>query len=77
MYELEQYNNAIATFDVALHLYSNFAEVIHYKAICLQKLGNSAQVTQSFESANREGKLGNTINEDNAVYELYPYQIRW
>lgn len=76
-YELEQYKTATTTFDTVLKLYPNFAEAIYYKAICLQKLGNSAQATQLFKSANREGKLGNTINEDNAVYELYPYQIRW
>ncbi len=26
--------------------------------------------------AKENKNLGNTINEDNAVYEMYPYQIR-
>ncbi len=29
------------------------------------------------ESAQANGKAGNTINEDNVIYERYPYQVRW
>ena len=25
----------------------------------------------------KQDKIGNTINEANAVYETYPYQVRW
>ena len=29
------------------------------------------------EEAIKYGKQGNSIKEDNSIYERYPYQIRW
>ena len=31
----------------------------------------------TMEAAKRDAQLGNTINEANAIYEPYPYQVRW
>ena len=30
-----------------------------------------------FEKAKKDAETGYTINEDNAIYETYPYKVRW
>jgi len=47
-----------------------------YKAICLRKLGQKDEATSLGKIARKNRKDGYTINEDNAIYEQYPYQIR-
>lgn len=76
-YELEKHEEAIRAFDKTLDLYPNFSEALYYKAICTEKIGNPELAKVLFEKATMNGRLGNTINEDNALYELYPYQVRW
>jgi len=76
-YEQKKYKEAILEFDKALKIYPQFSDVKYYKAICLARIGESEQATKTFEEAKTNGKAGFTINEDNAIYETYPYQKRW
>ena len=48
-----------------------------YKAVCLKKLGKPEEAKIYDELAEKNGRRGFTINEDNAIYERYPYQMRW
>ncbi|SNR86783.1 tetratricopeptide repeat protein [Flavobacterium sp. ov086] len=77
-YELKKWDEAIVLFDKALAIYPNFSDVIYYKAICLARLGSKEEdIKALLTSAREDAKLGYTINEDNTIYEIYPYQIRW
>lgn len=77
-YELGKYEEAITQFDLALKSYPNFAEVLFYKGMCLARLEKTdEEVLSIVKEAAKEGKAGNTINEDNVIYEQYPYQMRW
>jgi tetratricopeptide (TPR) repeat protein len=74
--ELKQYEEAILDFDESLLQYENFSDVMFYKAICLFSLGKNEEAKKLVEEAKKELLNGNTINEDNVIYERYPYQIR-
>lgn len=76
-YELKKYQEAIELFDMALEIYPNFSDVQLYKAVCLRKLGKFEEAKKYDILAEQNGRKGNTINEDNAIYEMYPYQWRW
>lgn len=77
-YELKKWDQAIALFDKALKIYPNFSDAKYYKAICLARLGTKEEdVKALFKNAKEDAKLGYTINEDNTIYETYPYQVRW
>jgi tetratricopeptide (TPR) repeat protein len=74
-YEKEDYIEAIKAFDRALKRYPHFSDVKYYKAICLQKLGINAEALEVIKEGEQDFNAGYTINEDNAVYEAYPYQV--
>lgn len=74
-YEREQYPEAIAWFDRALVMYPGFSDVEYYKALSMEKLGLSGEALTLFRSAAVHFDQGLTINEDNAIYESYPYQL--
>jgi len=74
--ELTAYEEAILDFDEALLQYENFSDVKYYKAICLYSLGKNEEGKKLVEEAKKDLINGNTINEDNVIYERYPYQIR-
>ncbi|CAC9975209.1 tetratricopeptide repeat protein [Flavobacterium sp. WLB] len=77
-YELKKWDEAIALFDKALKIYPNFSDAKYYRAICLARLGaKDEEVKALFKDAKEDAKLGYTINEDNTIYETYPYQVRW
>lgn len=76
-YEQKKFEEAIKIFDMALEIYPTFSDVQAYKAICLYKLGRKEEAMELNKQAELNGKAGNTINEDNVIYERYPYQIRW
>ncbi|MDT0689910.1 tetratricopeptide repeat protein [Salegentibacter sp. F188] len=76
-YEQEKYEEAIEIFDLALKIYPEFSDVQIYKAVCLRKLGRPEEAKKFDELAEINGKKGYTINEANAIYERYPYQMRW
>ncbi len=74
--ELGDCENAIKAFDEALNKYPSFGDVKFYKAGCLFKLGKSEEALKLFHEAKEDIGKGNTINEDNVIYERYPYQVR-
>ena len=76
-YEQGKWKEAITQFDRALGIYPTFAEVQYYKAVCLIKLDRQTEAIALIDKAEKNGRAGNTINEDNVVYERYPYQVRW
>lgn len=77
IYEQKRYEEAIVQFDRALQLYPEFSDVQYYKAICLNYLGQPEDAQALYLLAEKNAKEGYTINEDNVIYERYPYQIRW
>lgn len=76
MYEQGKYEDAIIAFDRSLKKYPNYSDVKTYKGICLYKLGKSELADALLKQAKLDYEQGYTINEDNVVYEAYPYQIR-
>ena len=75
-YEQNKLEEAIVEFDKALEKYPEFSDVEMYKGICLYKLGQKEKGEIIIEKAKDDLKKGYTINEDNAIYERYPYQIK-
>ncbi len=74
--EMEDYESAITNFDRALKIFPNFSDVKFYKAQCLMHIKRFAEATDLLNASLKDLKNGFTINEDNAVYEDYPYQLR-
>lgn len=75
--EQKKYKESIVSFDKSLKLYPEFSEAIYYKGYCHKKLGNNEDFEKLTHQAVELGKKGYSINEDNAIYERYPYQIKW
>jgi tetratricopeptide (TPR) repeat protein len=75
-YEQASYARAIVVFDSCLALYPNFSDAKYYKAICLSRTGLKEQGKLLMTEAGNDFNQGYTINEDNAIYEWYPYQVR-
>ncbi|HEY3875446.1 MAG TPA: hypothetical protein VGM92_08200 [Candidatus Kapabacteria bacterium] len=69
-------DSAVRAFDLALQSYPNFSDAKYWKAKALSDLHRTDSILPLLYSAREDLKNGYTINEDNAVYEQYPYQIR-
>lgn len=77
-YELQKWEEAIVLFDKALKIYPNFSDAKYYKSVCMARLGAKPEdIKTLFTEAKEDAKLGYTINEDNTIYETYPYQRKW
>lgn len=77
-YELKKWDEAIAIFDKALKIYPEFSDAKFYKAICLLKQGKSKEdFIALIKTAREDAAKGYSINEDNTIYETYPYQIKF
>ena len=76
-YEQQKWEEAIVEFDKSLKQYPEFSDVQYYKAICLARLGKKEESGLLLAKAKKDATAGYTINEDNAVYETYPYKVRW
>ena len=77
-YELKKWDEAIAVFDKALKIYPQFSDAKYYKAICWLKQGKPREEAIALISiAQEDAAKGYTINEDNTIYETYPYQIKF
>lgn len=74
-FEKENYVEAIKSFDSGLKLYPQFSDIQFYKAVCLHELKQYKQAVELLQSAKENLQNGYGINEDNAIYEAYPYQI--
>ncbi|MEP2236815.1 MAG: tetratricopeptide repeat protein [Maribacter sp.] len=71
-FELGNYEEAIASFDMSLKVYENFADALYFRGRSMTKLGDEEGAEwekKAFENGD------NTINEDNVIYEIYPYQL--
>lgn len=77
LFEQQKWKEAIAQFDKSLKIYPKFSDAQHYKSHALARLGKIEEARELYKKAIANGEAGNTINEDNAVYEKYPYQVRW
>jgi tetratricopeptide (TPR) repeat protein len=73
--EMGQLEKAISYFDAALNAYSHFSDAKFYKAQCLIKSKKIEFAKQLFKDALKDLEAGFTINEDNVIYETYPYQV--
>jgi len=71
-FELGNYEEAIASFDMSLKVYENFADALYFRGRSMTKLGNE-EGAEWEKKAFENGE--NTINEDNVIYEIYPYQV--
>ncbi|WP_148264588.1 tetratricopeptide repeat protein [Christiangramia forsetii] len=76
-YEQKKYEEALELFDKALEIYPQFSDVQYYKAKILYKLGKPNEGQSIYKDAKENADKGYSINEDNAIYERYPYQVRW
>jgi tetratricopeptide (TPR) repeat protein len=74
-YEEEKYADAIASFDKSLALYAECADVKYYKAMSLDRSGKPKEALAMMREAAYDMKQAYSINEDNAIYEAYPYQV--
>lgn len=76
-YEQRKYQEACESFNRALKLYPELSDAHYYKSICMKKLGNEEEVETILAMAKSYANQGFTFTEDGAVYERYPYQVRW
>lgn len=76
-YEQGKYEAAIQVFDRVLKLYPEFSDALYYKGNCLGRLGDKEAAKVLAKKARIFGEQGFSVNEDNAIYERYPYQVRW
>lgn len=79
LYEQQKYAEAIKAFDKALVRYPKFSDAQYYKFLALHYMNpivNKEASQKLYEEAIKNLKMGYTINEDNAIYERYPYQLR-
>ena len=76
-YELGKWQEAIDEFDKTLAVYGNFSDVKFYKALCLRRLDKFSEYRELIIEAKKDAALHNTFNEDNSIYEPYPYKVRW
>jgi tetratricopeptide (TPR) repeat protein len=74
-YEKGAFATAIETFDRSIQRYKNFSDAKYYKAVCLGRLNKKAEAEALFKEAKNDFLGGATINEDNYIYESYPYQV--
>jgi tetratricopeptide (TPR) repeat protein len=75
-FEKGWYKAAILSFDEALLHYQRFSDAKYYKALCLKKLDRAPEAQLLLKEAAADLKIGYTINEDNVIYEEWPYQLK-
>jgi tetratricopeptide (TPR) repeat protein len=75
-YEKRQYTEAIQYFDKSLEQYPNFSDAQFYKAETYYFMHQKKEALEYFIKAKENLDKGYSINEDNAFYEDYPYQIK-
>jgi len=78
LFEQQKWEEAIVQFNKSLEKYPKFCEPMFYKAIAMSNIDTytKEEIEQLIDEALINKEAGNTINEDNAVYEMYPYQMR-
>jgi tetratricopeptide (TPR) repeat protein len=76
-FELKKFDEAIVIFDKALKIYPNFSDAKFYKAICLVRKESFEEAKTLLKESEEDYKIGYKLNEDNTIYETYPYQKKW
>ncbi|WP_060873415.1 tetratricopeptide repeat protein [Myroides odoratus] len=76
-YELREYTQAQYYLDKALIEYPKFSDAQYYKGLCFLAQNNKTEARNILLQAQENAKQGYTINEDDAYYESYPYQVNW
>lgn len=76
-YEQQKWEEAITEFDRALKQYPNFSDVKFYKAMCFMRINKVKEAMILLDEGKMDAEKEYTINEDNAIYEKYPYQVIW
>lgn len=74
-YERERFEEAIAYFDQAVVNYKEFSDAYYYKALSQMKSNQMEAAQQTGDIFMEYNLKGFSINEANAIYERYPYQI--
>ncbi len=74
-WELREFEKAIMQFDKSLEQYPTFSDAQYYKSKCLKSLGLNKEAELLLKTARENYILGNTISEDNIIYEPYPYHV--
>jgi tetratricopeptide (TPR) repeat protein len=75
-YEQDNDDSAIACFNKSLGLNPYLPDAKYYKALCLSRTGQKKEALAILYEVDSLLKKGYFINEDNARYEVYPYQVR-
>lgn len=75
-YEERNFTEAIKYFDQSLEQYPNFSDAQFYKAETYYFMNKKKEALEYFIKAKENLDKGFSINEDNAFYEDYPYQIK-
>lgn len=74
--EQQRYAEADSLLQKVIDIYPEFPEASYYKGLSELRLGREFETAKKrFDDANRYYAEGYTINEDNAIYEMYPYQF--
>lgn len=76
-YELQKYDESIEVLNWALEIYPQFSDAGYYKGLALMRTGQIEAGENCMAKAKKYFDSGYTINEDNSLYELYPYQVIW
>ncbi len=76
-YECGDDVKAIGWFDKALERYPRFSDVKYYKGRALIRSNREEEGRALMREGKKDFEAGNTINEDNVIYEPYPYQVKW
>lgn len=74
-YERERFEEAITYFDQAVVNYKEFSDAYYYKALSQMKSNQMEAAQQTGDIFMEYNLKGFSINEANAIYERYPYQI--
>lgn len=74
--EKNQFDRAHQYLDSAIRYYPQFSDAKYYKAMIYRKLKAREPFDRWMNEAKLDLEKGFTINEDNAIYEEYPYQIK-
>jgi tetratricopeptide (TPR) repeat protein len=75
LYELSRYQTAVECFQQAIGRYERFSDAKYYLALCQLKMGNASIARALLLEARKDLREGFTLNDQNTMYERYPYQI--
>ena len=75
LFEKNEYAQAGTCFDSSIKIYPDFSDAKFYRSWCFSLQQEDKAALDQIRDANIDFQAGYTINEDNARYEPYPYQV--